>query len=262
MLALLAVLSMAGAGAAFWLQSQERDKRHAAERELRLTIAERESLKQDLDELEQAKARIEEELGRVRTELVDAQDQLSEALASKEALTRAVDDRQKEIDRVAKELAQSRNEHTQLSTQVTALIEEREELQRQLAELEQAKADLESKVPELSEQPTVELEKVVVSSPPPFVEPSNGVTARPVSAVSASPGAGQVIVVNREYDFIVMNLGRKQGLSVGQEFHVVRGNEVLGRVKVEKVYDELSAAAILPESQKENIREGDAVRAL
>jgi hypothetical protein len=37
---------------------------------------------------------------------------------------------------------------------------------------------------------------------------------------------------------------------------------VLGRVKVEKVYDELSAAAILPESQKNNIREGDAVKAL
>jgi hypothetical protein len=37
---------------------------------------------------------------------------------------------------------------------------------------------------------------------------------------------------------------------------------VLGRVKVEKIYDELSAAAILPDSRKDTIREGDAVRAL
>ena len=39
-------------------------------------------------------------------------------------------------------------------------------------------------------------------------------------------------------------------------------DEVLGRVKVEKVYDELSAAAILPDSQEDNIREGDTVTAL
>ena len=84
----------------------------------------------------------------------------------------------------------------------------------------------------------------------------------PVAAVSSTVDSGQVVVVNREYDFIVMNLGKNHGLSVGQEFKVVRGNEVLGRVKVEKVYDELAAAAILPESQKDNIREGDGVKAL
>jgi hypothetical protein len=33
-------------------------------------------------------------------------------------------------------------------------------------------------------------------------------------------------------------------------------------VKVEKVYDELSAAAILPDSKKDIIREGDLVKAL
>ncbi len=59
-----------------------------------------------------------------------------------------------------------------------------------------------------------------------------------------------------------MNMGKNQGLTVGQQFKIVRGSEVLGTVKVEKVYDELSAAAILPESKKDSIREGDAVVAL
>lgn len=82
------------------------------------------------------------------------------------------------------------------------------------------------------------------------------------SAGASSASDGQVVVVNREYDFIVMNLGKNQGLIVGQEFQVMRNREVLGRVKVEKVYDELSAAAILPNSKKDSIREGDSVRAL
>jgi hypothetical protein len=59
-----------------------------------------------------------------------------------------------------------------------------------------------------------------------------------------------------------MDLGRNQGLSIGQEFNILRGGQTLGRVKVEKVYDDLSAAAILPDTQEDQIREGDQVRAL
>ena len=111
-----------------------------------------------------------------------------------------------------------------------------------------------------SNRPTVELEKVTVTNE----QAAAGGAALPVSASgSGQTGTeGQIVVVNREYDFIVMNLGRHHGLSVGQEFAVVRGGDVLGKVKVEKVYDELSAAAILPESKKEAIREGDLVRPL
>ncbi|MDP3722832.1 MAG: hypothetical protein Q8R91_04970, partial [Candidatus Omnitrophota bacterium] len=104
-------------------------------------------------------------------------------------------------------------------------------------------------------EPTVELDKVRVTS--------EGEGAGPTAA--AAPGGsenGQIIVVNRDYDFVVMNLGKNQGLSIGQEFQIVRGEVVLGKVKVEKVYEELSAAAILPESDKSSIREGDAVKAL
>ena len=68
--------------------------------------------------------------------------------------------------------------------------------------------------------------------------------------------------MNREYDFIVMDLGRNHGVSIGQECKISRGDEVLGTVKVEKVYDELSAAAILPNSKKDRIREHDAVTPL
>ena len=91
---------------------------------------------------------------------------------------------------------------------------------------------------------------------------SSAGSVMPIAASSSTLPAGQIVVVNREYDFIVVNLGKNQGLSIGQEFQIVRGNQVLGKAKVEKIYDELSAAAILPESQKNNIREGDTVKAL
>ena len=260
LLGLLTALSMAVAGAAIWLQLQEREKRQAKERELLLTLAERDELKGQLDQAQQAKARTEEELGRVRKELAGTQDKLSEATAAQEALSRAVEDRQKEIDRLSKDLTQSRSERETLASQLKDLTSERDEVQQRLADLEKAKGELESKVTELSQQPTVELDKVVVGS-----TQGGGGTPSAVSPASVGAAAvtdGQVVVVNREYDFIVMNLGKKQGLSIGQEFQVVRGTEVLGKVKVEKIYDELSAAAILPESRKDSIREGDTVKAL
>lgn len=262
MLGVLAALAMAVAAAAIWLQMQEREKRQTKERELVLVLAERDDLKAQLEETHQAKSRVEDELSRVRKELETSLEQLAKATAAQEALSRSVEDRQKEIDRLAKDMEQIRNERKELAAQLADLKSERDTIQQQLTDAEQAKTELESKVMELSNQPTVELDKVLVTGAGATPAPLDGATAMPVAAVGSLPSAGQVVVVNREYDFIVMNLGKNHGLSIGQEFQVVRGSEVLGRVKVEKVYDELAAAAILPESQKENIREGDTVRAL
>jgi len=260
MLGVLAALSMAVAAAAIWLQMQEREKRQAKERELVLILAERDDLKAQLEETHQAKSRVEDELSRVRKDLETSQGDLAKATAAQEALSRSVEDRQKEIDRLTKDMMQIQSEHKELAAQLADLKTERETLQQRLTDTEQAKTSLESKVMELSNQPTVELDKVLVTGA--GEAPGGPGTPMPVAAVSSAAASGQVVVVNREYDFIVMNLGKNHGLSVGQEFQVVRGNEVLGRVKVEKVYDELAAAAILPESQKDNIREGDSVKAL
>jgi uncharacterized protein YlxW (UPF0749 family) len=260
MLGVLAALSMAVAAAAIWLQMQEREKRQAKERELVLVLAERDDLRAQLEETSEAKSRVESELSRVRKELETSLEHLAKATAAQEALSRSVEDRQKEIDRLAKDMAQMQSERRELTAQLADLKSERETLQQRLSDAEAAKADLESKVMELSNQPTVELDKVLVTGSAPVPGPEG--TTLPVAAVSSTAVSGQVVVVNREYDFIVMNLGKNHGLSIGQEIQVVRGAEVLGRVKVEKVYDELAAAAILPESQKDSIREGDSVKAL
>ena len=269
LLGVLAVLAMGVAAFAIVLQMQERDKRQATERQLHLAVAENDDLKGRLDELQQDKARIEEELGHVRKDLTQSKEDLIKAVEAQETLTRSVEDREREISRLAKDLDQTRNESKQISAQLSELQTERESLKQQLADLEHAKGELESKVMELSERPTVELEKVMVTNDASASQPSAAAAASagvamPVSGTTRS--VGRVMVINRDYDFIVMSLGKNQGVSVGQEFQVVRGNDILGKVKVEKVYDELSAATILPGSQKDAIRageaDGDVVRAL
>ena len=273
LLGVLAVIAMAVAAAATYVLLQERDKRQAKERELQLALAENDDLKARLEDAQQSKTKIEDELTRIRKDLAQSKEELTKAVEAQETLSRSIEDREQEVGRLKKDLDQAHNESTQITGRLSELQAERETMKQQLVDLERAKGELESKVMELSERPTVELEKVTVTNgQTPGAGPSAGVAqptgggvALPVSAVSTasiSAREGQVVVINREYDFIVMNLGKNHGLSVGQEFQVVRGNEVLGKVKVEKVYDELSAAAILPESKKNTMHEGDTVKAL
>jgi archaellum component FlaC len=264
LLGILVVLAMGVAAFAIVLQMQEREKRLATEQELHLARGENESLKSKLEELDVAKTRVEEDLTRVKQELAKSQDELIKVVEAKETLARSVEDREKEIGRITKDLEQTRSEAKQVNAQLAEIQSERDTMKRQLADLERAKMDLETKVMELSEKPTVELEKVLVTGDDTASgSPSAaGAAVLPVSTTARVPSEGQVVVVNREYDFVVMNLGKNQGLSIGQEFQIVRGNEVLGKVKIEKIYDELSAAAILPESKKSSIREGDVVRPL
>ena len=259
LLGVLAALSIGVAAVAIILQSQERGKRQAKERELRVALADNDDLKGKLQQVQQAKAAVEDELGHNRKDLTRAKEELAAAVQAQETLTKSVEDREQEIARLTRDLDQTKSEAKTLSGQLASLQSERDTARQQLAELEQAKGELESKVMELSDRPTVELGKVRVSNA--GEQPQASAALRP-ALVPVSAKGGQIVVVNREYDFVVMNLGKNHGLNIGQEFQIVRNNQVLGKVKVEKVYDELSAAAILPESQKENIQEGDAIRAL
>ena len=183
-----------------------------------------------------------------------AQGELVRSAESQDALTKSIADREEEIARLSTDLVQTTQENETTRDQMAALRSEYEGMTQQLDDLEQAKADLETKVLELSGRPTVELAKIRVAG-----DYAGRGVAMPVSVATQD---GQVVVINREYNFIVMNLGKNHGLSIGQEFKIVRDNQVLGRVRVEKVYDELSAAALLPNSKKSSIREGDLVTSL
>lgn len=260
LLSFLTVVAVGVAATAVWFQMQERDRRRATEQQLHLIQAEMNDVKVRLDETQQAKTRTEGDLAKVRQDLNQTQEKLAQTVAAQETLSRSVEEREQEIGRLTKDLEQVRTQQRDAASQLSGLQGERDTLQQQLAELQRAKGELEAKVTELTSRPTVELDKVMVGQGQ-LETSATSLTSSTGSSTKPLPN-GQVVVINKEYDFIVMNLGKSQGLSVGQEFQVVHGDQVLGRVKVEKVYDELSAATILPDSKKDSMREGDIVKAL
>ncbi|OGX39300.1 MAG: hypothetical protein A3C53_02105 [Omnitrophica WOR_2 bacterium RIFCSPHIGHO2_02_FULL_68_15] len=258
LLSILAALAMGVAAFAIYVVIQKGEQLQVVQRNLQLAESENSDLKSRIETVQQAKARLEEDLTGAQRSFAESQEELANSLQAQETLTRSIEDREREITRLTKDLDQAKSESSKVSSQIGKLQSERDEAKRQVAELERAKNDLEAKLM-ATDPSTVELDRVLVSGGASGTEAGGGM----VMPISATPSAaGQVVVINREYDFVVMNLGKNHGVAVGQEFQIARGNEVLGRVKVEKVYDELSAAAILPDSKKSSIREGDTVRAL
>lgn len=263
----LAVVAMMAAGYGFFLQSQEHAMRLQKEQELARLLQERDALQVQIASLQTAKSQVETELGRVKTELTQSKDQTAKTEQERDKLAEKLEQNVGELsklgqamDQMMKELSQVRTDKDQLASQLTKLNSDKDMLAKQLDDAKQQQQSLESKISELSRVPTVQLDKVLVSNNEQEIAlPSSGGAARLAMAGSAN---GQVLVINRDYNFVVMDMGKNQGLSIGQEFKVVRGEQVIGKVKVEKVYDDLSAAAILPETKEDLLREGDQVRAL
>ena len=69
---------------------------------------------------------------------------------------------------------------------------------------------------------------------------------------------GKIMIVNKEFNFVVINLGSKDRVSVGDEFLVSRANKPIGDLKVEKVHEFMSAAGFAV-GLKDLIKENDKV---
>ncbi len=87
-----------------------------------------------------------------------------------------------------------------------------------------------------------------------------GVSNRGVEAlaVALTLGDGAVISVKEEMLLVVANLGRAQGVRVGMPFRVIRGNNIVGSVRVVEVRERFAGAVVQSLISVENrIRIGD-----
>ena len=81
--------------------------------------------------------------------------------------------------------------------------------------------------------------------------------------VSATPNLeGKVIAVNHPFQFVVVDLGNHQNLSVGSVLSIYRDKDFIGRIQVEEVRETVAACRILPQWTRQEIQENDLVKEL
>ncbi|MEP6671639.1 MAG: hypothetical protein ABJF10_20920 [Chthoniobacter sp.] len=83
----------------------------------------------------------------------------------------------------------------------------------------------------------------------------NAVEAAPVPSTIAD---GMAISVRDDYALVVMNLGAKQGVKIGMPFQVIRGDRIVGSVRVVSVRERIAGAIIQDlTTEKDRIKVGD-----
>lgn len=93
-----------------------------------------------------------------------------------------------------------------------------------------------------------------------FRETASVVELERIEVKPASELVGKVLMVNKEYSFVVIDLGKKDGLQLEDILSVYHNNEFIGKVQVQRLEEEISAVAVLPEWQNVEFSENDKVK--
>ena len=187
-----------------------------------------------------------------------------------------------------KDSKKSQSEIAQLSTQVKSYANLREEMTRKLEDSRKEVATLKNKLKDIEDK-SLAMQKIAeeiqtnfdsqpigpelpVTSLPVITDSSTTPAAIPakmphqpslVAPLSTEPSvikAPQVLSVNKKFNFVVVNVGIKDKIEIGDDLNIERAGKKIGSVTVEKVYDNFSAATITQAPKEGPLQEGDVVR--
>jgi len=161
---------------------------------------------------------------------------------------------EKKIQDLEEDKEAAERKFTEIESMLTAKISQIDELKKQLDGIRSGSA-----TPVQSED-----KDSSVKLPPIVVHPSGGEIARG-SMVSSSGGMlssnareGKVLAVNRENNFVVIDLGENAGVKLGDVFDVFKGNKLIAKIEVIQVRKNISACDIKKQASAINI--GDIIK--
>ncbi|MFH1354770.1 MAG: hypothetical protein ABIH19_01275 [Candidatus Omnitrophota bacterium] len=260
LLTLLVIVALALAGGLFYFFQEEHKKNLALQDELTGTTARYEKVRSELEDAKKKVSVLNDQMKETQEEI--------EALAASLEEERSIRlEAQARIEELSYEFDQQKSERINLETKLSQVQEDIKNKEGQLEELSAQKAELEVKLKDLKQSGAqrVELGTIVVSPEETLSAKSmeavivKDVRPEEVALASSSGLEGKVLVVNKDYNFVVINLGVQDGVTLGNEFSVYRKKQFLGDVKIEKVHDSMAAAGFLTDDLKHRINEGDRV---
>jgi chromosome segregation ATPase len=184
-----------------------------------------------------------------------AESQMSEFKKEAERLRTQVKDYVKQRDAAKKELDAARKEIGELNRHINELESEGDMLKQ---ELNLGEVTDKAIVKEAAKQPVATREGEEEAPGEEVTEEGEGAPPEPTVLEDARPN--QVLSVNRQFNFVVVNMGLEDRIKIGDTLRVEEGGKLIGRVQVEKLYENFSACTIVEEIKPAQIKEGDLVR--
>ncbi|MEK6728026.1 MAG: hypothetical protein AABY28_05090 [Candidatus Omnitrophota bacterium] len=207
-----------------------------------------------------------------------------------EDLKRQLEYNKKLMDSLAQELVRDRNDKMQIQESFKEIRGENTTLMRQLKSLNNRKVNLDRKLQDFSEErlalqrrinelETMFKEKLIQannlnnqldairSGVKPEMPPKESVVLPPIVIKPSSDASGQdfsaglegkIMALNRENNFVIIDLGENQEVKVGDSFQVFHGENRVANITVIQTRQGISACDIKKET--EPIEVGDTVR--
>jgi septal ring factor EnvC (AmiA/AmiB activator) len=245
---ILILVSLSFAGAGFYLLQKEKMKNF--------------SLREELDSLRIKQNAAETKLEEYKKTISQLEVRLKEAEASIDSLNGALDQETKEkqeaqdqVQQLKSDLEQQKGLRADLETKLSQAQNDAEKMQAQLKDIESKKAKLEARLKELEAQAQPEGQGVELGT---IVVGSEGSSAS-AKQKAVTPLEGKVLVANKDYNFVVINLGSNDGVNAQDVFALYHGNKYIGDIKVEKIHESMSAAGFMSATIKDIVIEGDRV---
>ncbi|MFH1782672.1 MAG: hypothetical protein ABH848_03545 [Candidatus Omnitrophota bacterium] len=252
---LIAAIVLAGFAFLTYQQKQkEYQKRLLLEDKISSIMKDKRKLEKEVFSIKTEKDKIDSEYASLRSNLEILSLELREARAKRrtaalqekelEDLKQTLRSKDVEAQNTAKKLQDLQISYQRLNQDHSKLRQEKTSLERKLVELERRPVDLDTIVLKEPEEEVI-VEKRAPSRRP---EPKKDLLR------------GSVVVVNKEYGFVVTDLGFGSGIEQGMYIEIRDSrNLLLGEAEIDKVYETMSSANLLEGADINTIKRGNIV---
>ncbi|MBU4376976.1 MAG: hypothetical protein KKD29_05805 [Candidatus Omnitrophica bacterium] len=217
----------------------ERNSKLFLQNELAEVMKAKKKLSFELDEVKVIKSDLELKLSALEAQAKMLGDSYEKEKAQGETIKRELSKKDSEIAGIKNQLDSAKNEKENLQSTLDEEKLKYSQLRERVDKLVAVKDELENKIKEIVGKQGVELERIVVKE--------------------EGELEGKVLVVNKEYNFIVTNAGSDDDIILGDIITVFRDGKYVGEAQVEKIYDTMSAATIVKETKPGAIQVNDKV---
>ncbi|MFC1592472.1 hypothetical protein ACFL4C_00455 [Candidatus Omnitrophota bacterium] len=248
-LVILLVFSFLAAGIVFFLLQSEKTK-------VADLIQELEIIKTDKRVAENRLTKIKVNLEELNTQYRNVQRRMDELNVELEIAGVENSDLQSEIEFLRVEYKGEEQRKRELQEQRIKAEEEIIDLKLLIHQLQSKKPEHKNSPGSTQSKKEVELGTIVVESKK-QEDSSPRVSFQPPQVVPVLEA--EILVINKDHDFTVINVGSQAGVSLGELFSVYHEGSYIGDIKVERVQEAMSACGILSQNIKQQLEEGDSV---
>jgi septal ring factor EnvC (AmiA/AmiB activator) len=204
------------------------------------------------------------ELNKLATAADNTYEELQNRIADLEARTAERDQARTDLASTRKQLEQKEEEVTTLSQKMEVKDRELDEARGKNEQLEEEKQGLQAQINDLNdkiaqaEDNNRDLQDQIVTLEQTLqqIEGQLGDTA----ALGIPKGlSGKILVANRDWNFVILDLGSEDKLAPNAEMLVHRNDKLVGKIKISAVSKTLSIGEIVNDWEQTSLKEGDLV---